>query len=547
MAQDSLDTTGLCLLSLDGGGVRGLSTLYILKGLMTRLNDERKDSQLPHVKPCEIFDLIGGTSTGGLIAIMLGRLEMDIDECIEAYRGLMKTVFEKRRSLLSLRLNGNIKAQFSSKALETAIKQVISSREGVLVNDPFESKVDAEIPQNCKVFVCTVAKETNQITRLKSYRNPGQFSNNPTIWEAALATSAAPTFFDLAQIGVRKYADGALGANNPVCEVEDEASNIWCERTRKLEPLVKCFISIGTGDPGLTPIQDRSWKFLTETVVKIATETKQTAERFTGRWGVERYFRFNVQQGLQSIGLAEYMQEATIDAATCGYLEEHEVKRRVQECVANLRQKKYRPDAAFCIKHVRSQELRAREERQEDRVATLAEISELFDRGNVCLQISRDRINKEDLCNARSDFSHVLHSLILQNPAAKPKEFARVYQKLMSTSLRLSHLPTFAPGVRVNYVREADRYGKLALENAFKSRHGGRVAQMQFYLACVNAREVCLASEVDDLADTVFSGRDKALKAISTTLAELRKMEGLDTAVYETMAREYSYNLTNGL
>jgi patatin-like phospholipase/acyl hydrolase len=64
-AVSSLDTTGLCLLSLDGGGVRGLSTLYILKGLMTRLNDEREALQLPHVKPCEIFDLIGGTSTGG--------------------------------------------------------------------------------------------------------------------------------------------------------------------------------------------------------------------------------------------------------------------------------------------------------------------------------------------------------------------------------------------------------------------------------------------------------------------------------------------------
>jgi patatin-like phospholipase/acyl hydrolase len=60
-----LDSTGLCLLSLDGGGVRGLSSLYILKGLMTRLNDERHAAGLPQVKPCEIFDLIGGTSTGG--------------------------------------------------------------------------------------------------------------------------------------------------------------------------------------------------------------------------------------------------------------------------------------------------------------------------------------------------------------------------------------------------------------------------------------------------------------------------------------------------
>jgi patatin-like phospholipase/acyl hydrolase len=60
-----LDTTGLCLLSLDGGGVRGLSTLYILKGLMTQLNKERQNAGLPNVKPCEVFDLVGGTSTGG--------------------------------------------------------------------------------------------------------------------------------------------------------------------------------------------------------------------------------------------------------------------------------------------------------------------------------------------------------------------------------------------------------------------------------------------------------------------------------------------------
>lgn len=60
-----LDKSGLCLLSLDGGGVRGLSTLYILKNIMDRLNHERKQSGLPLVKPCEIFDLIGGTSTGG--------------------------------------------------------------------------------------------------------------------------------------------------------------------------------------------------------------------------------------------------------------------------------------------------------------------------------------------------------------------------------------------------------------------------------------------------------------------------------------------------
>jgi len=54
-----------CLLSLDGGGVRGLSTLYILKKLMKTLNDYRRDAGLPAVQPYDVFDIIAGTSTGG--------------------------------------------------------------------------------------------------------------------------------------------------------------------------------------------------------------------------------------------------------------------------------------------------------------------------------------------------------------------------------------------------------------------------------------------------------------------------------------------------
>lgn len=49
----------------DGGGVRGLSTLLILKGIMQQTNAKRRLQGLSYVKPCDIFDLIGGTSTGG--------------------------------------------------------------------------------------------------------------------------------------------------------------------------------------------------------------------------------------------------------------------------------------------------------------------------------------------------------------------------------------------------------------------------------------------------------------------------------------------------
>jgi patatin-like phospholipase/acyl hydrolase len=49
----------LCLLALDGGGARGLSALIILKQVMEEVNPDAPP------KPCDYFDMIGGTSTGG--------------------------------------------------------------------------------------------------------------------------------------------------------------------------------------------------------------------------------------------------------------------------------------------------------------------------------------------------------------------------------------------------------------------------------------------------------------------------------------------------
>ncbi|KAH7111140.1 phospholipase, patatin family protein [Dendryphion nanum] len=142
----AVDEAKLCLLSLDGGGVRGLSTLYILKVLMDSLNNERENDGLPPVKPCEIFDLIGGTSTGGLIAIMLGRLQMNVDECILEYKNIMKAVFEKNSGWLPISWTGKVKARFDPTRLEDAIKGVIT-REGASKTDLLN---DGNI-RDCKV------------------------------------------------------------------------------------------------------------------------------------------------------------------------------------------------------------------------------------------------------------------------------------------------------------------------------------------------------------------------------------------------------------
>jgi predicted acylesterase/phospholipase RssA len=192
-------------------------------------------------------------------------------------------------------------------------------------------------------FVCTADCDTKDIIRLRSYSLPDEPNIRATICQAALATSAATAFFEPVSIGDRTFADGGLGANNPVDEVEGEASNIWCPETRDLKPLVKCFISIGTGNPGKKAFEDSMIKFLSQTVVEIATETENTERKFIARWAEhfdeKRYFRFNVDQGLQNIGLDEYKKKGAMEAATEGHLTHVAQKFRVRDCVRNLRLK----------------------------------------------------------------------------------------------------------------------------------------------------------------------------------------------------------------
>lgn len=114
-------------------------------------------------------------------------------------------------------------------------------------------------------FVCATAKEITGITRLRSYSLPSQLDLPATVCEAALATSAATGFFDPVSIGARQFVDGALGANNPVEEVEGEAANIWCSTTGDLKPLLhfdwdgKPWQKSDSRQVAKVPLQDASW------------------------------------------------------------------------------------------------------------------------------------------------------------------------------------------------------------------------------------------------------------------------------------------------
>lgn len=71
-------------------------------------------------KPCDHFDLIVGTGTGGLIAIMLGRLRLDLETCKEMYVRMTRMVFETDKTIAGIPYRSTL---FKASKLEEAIKQ----------------------------------------------------------------------------------------------------------------------------------------------------------------------------------------------------------------------------------------------------------------------------------------------------------------------------------------------------------------------------------------------------------------------------------------
>ncbi|KAM7214398.1 hypothetical protein V8F06_010236 [Rhypophila decipiens] len=308
------------LLSLDGGGIRGLSSLIILKHLM-----ERVDPNNPP-KPCDYFQLIGGTSTGGLIAIMLGRLRMSVDECIDKYLQLSAEAFKLKRSKLNLVAKGKdfwkADGKYRSETLATEFRKAAMELE----EDPDALLFTPDT--SCRVFVCANSKTLNQPVLIRSYKTDSSVNYISTakcrIWEAARATSAASTFFDPIQIGTQQFVDGATGMNNPVEMVLSEAKAIWPDDARDR---IQCLISIGTGVP---PMKDFGGNLaeIANTLKSLATDTQRTAERFYQNHaelgvGDGRYFRFNVDNsGLSDVRLDEQEKKEQIVAATEMYLEQ---------------------------------------------------------------------------------------------------------------------------------------------------------------------------------------------------------------------------------
>jgi hypothetical protein len=121
------------ILTLDGGGIRGYASLLMLQALMHEIADwEQRLAEEEGVigdgedvtreddlQPCLYFDFMYGTSTGGLIATLLGRLRLTVPQCLEIYREVGNDLFGTKRSFMPFA------TRYDHTPLEEAVKKIV--------------------------------------------------------------------------------------------------------------------------------------------------------------------------------------------------------------------------------------------------------------------------------------------------------------------------------------------------------------------------------------------------------------------------------------
>ncbi|KAI5456970.1 acyl transferase/acyl hydrolase/lysophospholipase [Mariannaea sp. PMI_226] len=341
--QEHIKPDGVRLLSIDGGGVRGIVGLLVLKKIMESIKDQElardPTASTEDRHPAQYFDLAGGTGTGGLVCIMLFRLRMSVQEAIDAYAELSCSIF--RSSFASRKLGGFAiktvigRPWFKGEVLETIIKRKITGQ-----HLPEDAQLLEPGSTSCKTFVCTLRKHDNLAVRLRSYHLwDGSLPEHHycPIWKAALATSAAPFYFPEASIGHSKFWDGGVANNNPIDEVWVEKSLLFQKQA------VKCVISLGTGRREMAkkssnllarhPAMSRGGRLLTN-----LTNVENVHRRFEDLMKAEsiEYFRFDPSTLEDDIGMSDYDKIPKLQEYTEIYLAQPPIQAIVKICAQLL-------------------------------------------------------------------------------------------------------------------------------------------------------------------------------------------------------------------
>jgi uncharacterized protein len=179
------------ILTLDGGGIRGIILLYQLIELEKQLDD----------KICNYFNLISGTSTGAIIAVLLAKGYSALD-VLNFYLANSSKIFKK--SFLRF---GIFTYKYSDKNFNEILNLYLGD--------------DTLADLNCDIIIPTynVSKKSKQLFKSTNHKKHKLF-------DIIRATTSAQSFFAPHKIGEDYFIDGGMVVNNPSLVAYSEAVNI---------------------------------------------------------------------------------------------------------------------------------------------------------------------------------------------------------------------------------------------------------------------------------------------------------------------------------
>ncbi|MDQ3767950.1 MAG: patatin-like phospholipase family protein [Actinomycetota bacterium] len=267
------------ILSIDGGGIRGIIPAVVLTEL------ERRTGR----RVADMFDLIAGTSTGGILAAALtvhdeaGNLRWTAEQLIDLYFSEGPDIFSQSLTDKILNPLGLLDERYDDTALERAIDKYIGdARLTDLATDVLLTAYDTE--GRAPFF-------------FKSYVAAGAPSWNHRVSDAVRATVAAPTYFEphLLITATQRYSlvDGGVFANNPAMSAYAEADRIAPGRPVRI-------VSLGTGSLNRCyPYNDvKGWGVVEWIRPLIATVFDGQSDAVTMQLDellVERHHRFQIE------------------------------------------------------------------------------------------------------------------------------------------------------------------------------------------------------------------------------------------------------------
>lgn len=228
------------ILSIDGGGIRGIIPAQILVALEEKI---QKKTNNPDARISNYFDFFAGSSTGGLlIALLLCRDEYEpkkpkfsTREALDLYQKYGNKIFKV--SFLSKLLN--YKSLFTEKYRAEPLENILDHYFG-------DARL-SELLKPCLITAYNIQERKAHFFASHDYSKKGDCSDF-YVRELCRATSAAPTYFEAAflrSIGSLSYAliDGGIFANNPALCAYSEVRNSIGDPTAK-DMLI---LSLGTG------------------------------------------------------------------------------------------------------------------------------------------------------------------------------------------------------------------------------------------------------------------------------------------------------------